>query len=259
MLISIATPLLLVLTTAFKLGSLARAALYGDYLYAVSYDVPIRIVRATLPDDLAGSLLIAPIGGDAEAARPKSAEAMIARHFLFSLLCMRAAFILSMYLFCLPFFVGPFFMKLAFIAQNTSMGYSLNGAVHLFLLSMVFILPTLSLATLYSVRTEVDFSPIDEPSPVRKCWKKMLRFKHVVLKQSAIISWISFFPYLYYTAPALRYSAIWQGVGYNVTFLCFNLYSRTLLSTMIGDMKKAAYPEDSGNFAYQLRSVVSHL
>jgi len=176
MLISIATPLLLVLTTAFKLGSLARAALYGDYLYAVSYDVPIRIVRATLPDDPAGSLLIAPISGDAEAARPKSAEAMIARRFLVTILLMRAAFNLSMYLFCLPFFVGPFDMKLAFIAQNTSMGYGPNGAVHLFLLSVVFILPALSLATLYLVLTEVDVSP------VRKC-----------TSAPAAISWISLF------------------------------------------------------------------
>jgi len=176
MLISIATPLLLVLATAFKLGSLARAALYGDYLYAVSYDVPIRIVRATLPDDPAGSLLIAPISGDVEGARPKSAEAMIARRFLVTILLMRAAFNLSMYLFCLPFFVGPFDMKLAFIAQNTSMGYGPNGAVHLFLLSVVFILPALSLATLYLVLTEVDVSP------VRKC-----------TSAPAAISWISLF------------------------------------------------------------------
>ncbi|CAE6968856.1 Myo9a [Symbiodinium sp. CCMP2592] len=63
-LLVVLTPCLLYWTARSKLRSLRLALVHGDYLYAVSYDVPFRIVSATARQRPTASLLAVSVCGD---------------------------------------------------------------------------------------------------------------------------------------------------------------------------------------------------
>mmetsp|Transcript_28275 Transcript_28275/g.66447 ORF Transcript_28275/g.66447 Transcript_28275/m.66447 type:complete len:97 (-) Transcript_28275:201-491(-) len=69
MLLVLLTPCVLLWTARSKLKSLKLALVHGDYLYAVSYDVPFRVVKATAPHHPTASLLTVGVRGDRSLSR----------------------------------------------------------------------------------------------------------------------------------------------------------------------------------------------
>ena len=60
----LATPLVLLLATMSKFEQIRLSNVHGDYLHAITYDVPFRVVKATLPWDPTQNLLTVGLRGD---------------------------------------------------------------------------------------------------------------------------------------------------------------------------------------------------
>ena len=88
MLLVLVVPCGLWQATKSRLESLELAVVHGDYLYAVLYQVPFRVVRKTLPDEPMGSLLTLNMHGDQDVSDAESPDISF-KDFRLLALCVR--------------------------------------------------------------------------------------------------------------------------------------------------------------------------
>ena len=109
------------------------AVFHGDYLYAVTYDVPFRVVRATAPTHPTGSLLTVGLHGDAglpDAPPPQlSAKEKVELHRL--LRTGRSCWVFAQHTLIATLTSGPLFRKLMSVAVKQDWSLHLLGAAKL--------------------------------------------------------------------------------------------------------------------------------
>ena len=125
---------LLLYATHSKLISLMLSVFHGDYLYAVTYDVPFRIVHATAPSHPTGSLLTVGLHGDdglPEAPPPQlSCEQKCELYHL--LRTGRAVWIFLQHTIIATVASGPLFRKLMSVSVEQEWSFHVMGAAKCF-------------------------------------------------------------------------------------------------------------------------------
>ena len=127
-------------TTQSKLTSLMLSVLHGDYLYAVVYDVPFRVVHATAPLHPTGSLLTIGLHGDryrAPAPRPQL-NSDEKRQLFYLLRKLRWAWIFVQHTIVATLASGPLFCMMMAVATTQEWSFQVMGVMRCLMLLAAF-------------------------------------------------------------------------------------------------------------------------
>ena len=153
-LLTVAPACLLWYTAQSKLTSLMLSVLHGDYLYAIVYDVPFRVVHATAPLHPTSSLLTIGLHGDrhrAPAPRPQL-NSDEKREMFYLLRKFRFAWIFTQHAIIATVASGPLFCMVMAVATTQEWSFQVMGVVKCATLLAAFAPLGLCLRFSYSAR-----------------------------------------------------------------------------------------------------------
>ncbi|CAK9001449.1 Unconventional myosin-IXa [Durusdinium trenchii] len=127
-------PFLLLLVTHSKLGNLMLSIVHGDYLYAITYDVPFRVVKSTMPGHPSGSLLTVGLHGDRDQPVADPPQLHFGEMLSLSQLLrghLTQLWVLSLMVIVGPITMGPLFRRLLQLSLELEWSVGLMGLVKL--------------------------------------------------------------------------------------------------------------------------------
>mmetsp|Transcript_28847 Transcript_28847/g.67157 ORF Transcript_28847/g.67157 Transcript_28847/m.67157 type:complete len:355 (-) Transcript_28847:112-1176(-) len=138
--------MLLLYTFLTKWSSLKMAVQYGDYLFCTSYDVPFRIITATMPKHPMQSLLLPGVAGartiDEAPHQELSRDSFVVLSGATKILQVASFTMLS---FCTVFSGPPLYLKLLMASAGCEWGLGLMGMLKIVVALATVALPCISL------------------------------------------------------------------------------------------------------------------